>query len=248
MLMEKETFWDNRDEDWYLNNVPLLDCPDTDIETTWWYRFELLTKHLTYGSADTGYVFTEFLDRPFWSGAYGAISCPVGHQLAEARWLRSPRIARDYARYWVNTPGAQPRNYSTWLADAVWGVHLVHPARLHLGAPGRPAATTADVFPGDILAGLEANQQGWHDRHFVAATGLPWQVGHEGHPPRGAELSAELHRLPMGRSRGARADGGSPRPARQGRRAPGRCGDAAGDDGSGAVGRAARFLPRRLPR
>ena len=179
MLMEKETFWDNRDEDWYLNNVPLLDCPDTDIETTWWYRFELLTKHLTYGSADTGYVFTEFLDRPFWSGAYGAISCPVGHQLAEARWLRSPRIARDYARYWVNTPGAQPRNYSTWLADAVWGVHIVHPARLHLGAPGRPAATTADVFPGDILAGLEANQQGWHDRHFVAATGLPWQVGHD---------------------------------------------------------------------
>lgn len=178
-LMAKETFWDNRDQDWFLDNVPLLDCPDAEIETTWWYRFELLTKHLTYGSADTGYLFTEFLDRPFWSGAYGAISCPVGHQLAEARWLRSPRIARDYARYWVNTPGAQPRNYSTWLADAVWGVHLVHPARFHLGAAGHPAVTANDVFPGDILAGLEANQMGWHDRHFVAATGLPWQVGHD---------------------------------------------------------------------
>ena len=178
-LMERETFWDRCDQAWFLDNVPLLDCPDADIETTWWYRFELLTKHLTYGSPDTGYVFTEFLDRPFWSGAYGAISCPAGHQLAEARWLRSPRIARDYARYWVNTPGAQPRNYSTWLADAVWGIHLVHPARLHLGAAGHPAATAATVFPGDILPGLEANTQAWHDRHFVPATGLYWQVGHD---------------------------------------------------------------------
>ena len=178
-LMERETFWDRCDQPWFLDNVPLLDCPDADIETTWWYRFELLTKHLTYGSPNSGYLFTEFLDRPSWSGAYGAISCPAGHQLAEARWLRSPRIARDYARYWVNTPGAQPRNYSTWLADAVWGVHLVHPARLHLGTASHPAATPATVFPGDILPGLEANTKGWHDRHFVPATGLYWQVGHD---------------------------------------------------------------------
>jgi len=178
-LMERETFWDNRDQAWFLENVPLLDCPDADIETTWWYRFEHLTKHLTYGSPNSGYLFTEFLDRPSWSGAYGAISCPAGHQLSEARWLRSPRIARDYARYWVNTPGAQPRNYSTWLADAVWGVHLVHPARLHLGAASHPAATPATVFPGDIVPGLEANTKGWHDRHFVPATGLSWQVGHD---------------------------------------------------------------------
>ncbi len=45
----------------------------------------------------------------------------------EARWLRSPRIANDYCRYWLRTPGAQPRNYSTWLADSVWATHLVHP-------------------------------------------------------------------------------------------------------------------------
>jgi hypothetical protein len=179
MLMERETFWDRCDQAWFLENVPLLDCPDADIETTWWYRWELLTKHLTYGSPNSGYLFTEFLDRPFWSGAYGAISCPAGHQLSEARWLRSPRVARDYSRYWVNTPNAQPRNYSTWLADAVWGVHLVHPARLHLGAAGHPAATAATVFPGDILPGLEANQKAWHDRHFVPATGLYWQVGHD---------------------------------------------------------------------
>ena len=177
--MDRQSFWDNLDRDWFLDNVPLLECPDAELETTWWYRWELLTKHLTYGSPDTGWVFTEFLDRPFWSGAYGAISCPAGHQLAEARWLRSPRIARDYARYWVTTPGAQPRNYSTWLADAVWGVHLVHPARLHLGRPGRPGVAADDVFPLDIRAGLEANTKAWRDRHFVESTGLHWQVGHD---------------------------------------------------------------------
>ena len=144
-LLDAETFWDNKDWDWYIANIPFLDCPDEGIKTTYYYRWELLTKHLTYGSPDTGWVFTEFLDRPFWSGRYGAIACPAGHQIAEARWLRSPRIARDYVRYWVNTPGAQPRNYSNWLADATWGLHLVHPARRFLGAESAAAADDVPV-------------------------------------------------------------------------------------------------------
>ena len=80
-----QTFWDNRDWDWYAENIPFFECPDTDITTTYYYRWELLTKHLTYGSPNSGYSFTEFIDRPFWSGAYGAISCPAGFQLYEAR-------------------------------------------------------------------------------------------------------------------------------------------------------------------
>ena len=118
---------DNRDTDWYIANIPFFECPDADIQTTYYYRWELLTKHLTYGSANSGYSFTEFIDRPFWSGTYGAISCPAGHQLYEARWLRDPIVARDYSRYWFRTPGAQPRNYSTWLADAIWAVHRTKP-------------------------------------------------------------------------------------------------------------------------
>ena len=69
-LLDRETFWDNRDWDWYRANVPFFECPDADIQTTYYYRWELLTKHLTYGSANSGYSFTEFIDRPFWSGAY----------------------------------------------------------------------------------------------------------------------------------------------------------------------------------
>jgi hypothetical protein len=176
-LIARETFWDNRDVDWFADHIPAFECPDADIQTTWYYRWELITKHLTYGSPSTGYLFTEFLDRPFWSGAYGAISCPAGHQLYEVRWLRKPRIARDYCRYWLETKGAQPRNYSTWLADSVWAVHLVHPAAAWLDpARKRPPA---DVFPTDLIAGLEANTAGWRKKHYVDEQKLFWQVGHD---------------------------------------------------------------------
>lgn len=163
-LLQRETFWDNRDWDWYRANIPFFECPDADIQTTYYYRWELLTKHLTYGSPNSGYSFTEFIDRPFWSGAYGAISCPAGHQLYEARWLRDPRYARDYARYWFRTPGAQPRNYSTWLADAVWAVHRVHPD---------------DALIRDLLPDLKKNHEAWEKRHFVPEIGLFWQTGHD---------------------------------------------------------------------
>lgn len=162
--LEAETFWDNRDFTWYEANIPFFECPDKEISTTYYYRWDLLTKHLTYGSPNSGYSFTEFIDRPFWSGAYGAISCPAGHQLYEARWLRSPRVANDYSRYWFRTPNAQPRNYSTWLADSIFEVDKVHPNR--------------DLLV-NLLPDLIANFEGWEQRHFDSHIGLFWQTGHD---------------------------------------------------------------------
>jgi hypothetical protein len=163
-LLNAQTFWDNRDLDWYKANIPFFDCPDADVVTTYYYRWELVTKHLTYGSPTSGYSFTEFIDRPFWSGAYGAISCPAGHQLYEVRWLADKRYAQDYARYWFRTEGAQPRRYSTWLADSVWAIHL---------------AQDDGAFAKDLLADLVKNYEGWEKTHFVPEVGLFWQVGHD---------------------------------------------------------------------
>ncbi len=56
--LEAQTFWDNRDWDWYAAQIPFFECPDADITTTYYYRWELLTKHLTYGSPNSGYSFT----------------------------------------------------------------------------------------------------------------------------------------------------------------------------------------------
>ena len=162
--LQNESWWYNKDFDWYQQNIPFFECSDREITTTYYYRWDLLTKHLTYSSPNTGYTFTEFIDRPFWSGAYGAISCPAGHQLYEARWLRTPRIANDYSRYWLRTPGAQPRNYSTWLADSVWAVNQVHPDERLLV---------------DLLDDLIKNYEGWEQRHYVPEVGLFWQTGHD---------------------------------------------------------------------
>ena len=162
--LKRQTFWDNRDWDWYGRNIPLLETPDADIDTTYYYRWELLTKHLTYGSPNSGYSFTEFIDRPFWSGRYGAISCPAGHQLYESRWLRDPTVARDYARYWFATTGAQPTRYSTWLADAIWAAHRAHP----------------DVaFTTSLLKGMTANYEAWERDHFDKKAGMFAQSGHD---------------------------------------------------------------------
>jgi hypothetical protein len=161
--LDAQTFWDNRDWDWYKANIPFFECPDADITTTYYYRWELTTKHLTYGSPSSGYSYTEFIDRPSWAGAYGAISCSAGHQLYEVRWLSDSRYAQDYIRYWLRTPGAQPRKYSTWLADAVWAVHQVH----------REDTFTKDLFP-DLLR----NHSGWEQSHFDSDAGMFWQTGH----------------------------------------------------------------------
>jgi hypothetical protein len=163
-ILESETFWDNRDWEWYLRMIPFFECPDRDIQTTYYYRWELLTKHLTYGSPRYGYTFTEFIDRPFWSGAYGSISCPAGHQLYEARWLRESQFVEDFGRYWFTVPGAEPRRYSTWLADAIWAAHLVHPNEKHLG---------------HLLPQLIENYSAWEKSHFDADVGLFWQTGHD---------------------------------------------------------------------
>jgi hypothetical protein len=163
-LLDAQSFRDNRDGDWYRENIPFLETPSPAIDTTYYYRWELVTKHLTYGSPETGYTFTEFIDRPFWSGTYGAISCPAGHQLYEVRWLKEKRFAQDYARYWFRTPGAEPRRYSTWLADSVWAVHQVHPD---------------DAFTTGLLSDLERNHEGWMASHFSPEVGLFWQTGHD---------------------------------------------------------------------
>ena len=154
-LLTRQTWWDNRDFDWFLARIPAFESPDSAIDATYYYRWELVTKHLTYGSPETGYTFTEFIDRPFWSGAYGAISCPLGHQMEEIRWLNDRGIIEDFARYWFETPGAEPRSYSNWYGAAVWETYEV------LGDSG---------LLHRLLPYMKRQYEGWMAEH--------WDVGH----------------------------------------------------------------------
>lgn len=166
VLLERQTWWDNRDWPWYERHIPFFESPDTAIDATYYYRWELVTKHLTYGSPETGYTFTEFIDRPFWSGAYGAISCPLGHQFYEMRWLKDRRVIEDFARYWFETPGAQPRSYSNWYGDAMWATYLV------LGDT---------AFLRTVLPYMEAQYAGWMaERYDPAHEMFFWDGLHDG--------------------------------------------------------------------
>jgi len=124
--IDRFAWWDNRDWDWFKARIPFFESPDADIDATYYYRWELATKHMTYGFPETGYIFKEFIRATGWSGRYGAISCPLGLQIYELRWLKDRRITDDYIRYWFNTHGAQPRSYSNWYGDAVWANYLVN--------------------------------------------------------------------------------------------------------------------------
>ncbi len=71
--LEKFDFWSNQDWEWYKKNIPFLETPDIEIDKTYYYRWELVTVHLVYGSPESGYASTEFIDRPWWSGAFGGL-------------------------------------------------------------------------------------------------------------------------------------------------------------------------------
>ena len=165
-LFARQSWWDNRDWEWFAARIPVFESPDTAIDATYYYRWELVTKHLTYGSPETGYTFTEFIDRPFWSGAYGAISCPLGHQFAELRWLNDPEIVRQFARYWFETPGAQPRSYSNWYATAMWRLYEV---------------TRDSALLHHVLPYMKQQYAGWVAEHWDAAQRMfRWDGLHDG--------------------------------------------------------------------
>ncbi len=165
-VMARQTWWDNGDWDWYKAAIPFFESPNPEIDATYYYRWEVVTKHLIYGSPSTGYTFTEFIDRPFWSGTFGAISCPLGHQFYEVRWLKDRRIIEDFARYWFETPGAEPRSYSNWYGDAMWATYLV------LGD---------QRFLETVLPHMERQYQGWIDEHWDAEHRMfRWDGMHDG--------------------------------------------------------------------
>lgn len=164
--LNKFSFWENKDWSWYKENIPFLETPDRDIDMTYYYRWDMMTLHLVYGSTTSGYTVTEFIDRPWWAGRYGAISCSVSQHMYDMRWMRDQSYVKDYARYWFNTPGAQPRSYSTWLADAIWQLYKVnYDRKLVLG----------------LKDDLVANFAGWEKEHWIEKEGLfAWSGMHDG--------------------------------------------------------------------
>lgn len=73
--------------EWMKEEIPLLECPDEDMERTYYFRWWTYRKHVR--KTQDGYVITEFLPKVPWSGRYNTINAALGHHLREGRWLKN---------------------------------------------------------------------------------------------------------------------------------------------------------------
>lgn len=137
-------------------NIPLFECPDKELEKTYYFRWWTFRKHIRE-TAD-GYVVTEFLPDVPWARKHNTISCPASHHIREGRWLHDKQIATDYMKFWFN--GGDPRRYSFPAADATLQLYKVTLDRELLASLYEP---------------LCRNWQEWADSHRDS-TGLFWQT------------------------------------------------------------------------
>ena len=76
---------DSASWDFLKHNIPLFDCPDKELEKTYYFRWWTFRKHIK--NTPDGYVITEFLPQVSWSGKHNTISCAAGHHFYEGRWF-----------------------------------------------------------------------------------------------------------------------------------------------------------------
>ena len=142
------------------NAVPRFECPDETITDTYYFRWWTYRKHLKL--TPSGWVVTEFLPDVSWAGKYNTISCPLGHQVREGRWLADDAYLDDYIRFMV-TEGcvSGPYAYVCWPA---WS------------ALERAKVTGRRDFPVSLLpkfvANYEAWERGWRWRGGKSEAGL----------------------------------------------------------------------------
>ncbi|MBQ3098740.1 MAG: acetylxylan esterase [Kiritimatiellae bacterium] len=100
-------------------NAPSFSCPDEDIERIYHFRWWTYRKHLRRSSSG-GWVVTEFLPDVSWAGVDNTISCPLGHQIREGRWLRNGEFIRDYMNFMISKGTVNgPRSYTCWPAASL---------------------------------------------------------------------------------------------------------------------------------
>jgi hypothetical protein len=137
-------------------NVPLFECPDKELELTYYFRWWTFRKHIK--QTPDGFIITEFLPPVPWAGKHNSINCPAGHHFYEGRWLRDARYLDDYSVFWFRK-GGDPHRYSFWAADALWARYLVNTNR----------ALLTNLLP-DLVANFEAWEKKRRDPN-----GLFWQ-------------------------------------------------------------------------
>jgi len=133
----KQEFPNVKAFDFLADNIPLFECPDKNIERTYYFRWWTFRKHIK--DTPEGYIITEFLPNVSWSARYNAITCPGTHQYREGRWMKNPVYLHDYTNFWIYHSGVHPNpkwshfkavlGHGFPLSDAVLQLHKVHPSK-----------------------------------------------------------------------------------------------------------------------
>ena len=147
--------------EWMTRNIPLFDCPDSEFEEIYYFRWWSFRKHIVKTPA--GFVITEFLTPVRHAGPYNTISCATGFHIAEGRWLRDSQYVNDYIQFWVRGNSGKPQThfhkYSSWFADAIYNQYLVSGDK---------------KLPTDLLDDLVADYRLW-EQERKDSSGLFWQ-------------------------------------------------------------------------
>ena len=80
----------------------MLDFPDEDIQTAYYYRWRLFREHVESTTVKELALIDEFLPEP---GGRGPISCAAGHHFADGMWLRDASVLDDVSEYWFEHAG-----------------------------------------------------------------------------------------------------------------------------------------------
>ena len=150
-------------EQFLKDNVPVFECPDKELEKTYYFRWWTFRKHVK--TTPEGYIITEFLPEVGWAGKYNAINCPAMHQFSEGRWLRNTDYLTDYARHWRREK-ADASKYSYPIAYSFLEFHKVHPNV---------------EFLKESYDDLKTIYSMWYDKRWDEQAGMFWQLdGYDG--------------------------------------------------------------------
>ncbi len=103
---------------WLLENIPLIDIPDKDIEEIYYFRYWVFRKHIK--DTEDGKVITEFLVPVSWANKHNTIVAAIDFHISEGRWLKSSsEILENHIELFLSEK-SDPYRYSTPIIDTVY--------------------------------------------------------------------------------------------------------------------------------
>eukprot|EP01050_Picozoa_sp_SAG11_P004444 SAG11_NODE_284_length_11240_cov_6.333812_5_plen_377_part_00 len=163
---------------WAENNIPLLDFPDIDINTTYYYRWRLFKEHVF--DVDGMAAVSEWLagcpDKP--QPLTMAKTPPMGdvaaHHVADGQWLRDPKLIDDVLLWWQEkAPETGVPCSGTLYGFTNWVGWVAAQRQWRVGNR---------TFGARLLNGLVHTYRGYPERYLVNESGRAcwWQADSPG--------------------------------------------------------------------